>query len=125
MLPAESTAKKIYNIHDHKVLLHRNMAELYGVETKILKQAARRNTKRFPEDLMFILSIQEVINLSSQILASSGGGSRYLSMAFTEQGVAMLSCVLKSGRAVNGRLAFELDKKALILPILLHQLFFI
>jgi hypothetical protein len=82
-------------------MLDRDLAELYGVETKVLKQAVRRNEKRFPEDFMFVLSNQEVRNLRSQIVTSSWGGRRYLPMAFTEQGVAMLSSVLNSDRAIQ------------------------
>ena len=77
------------------------MAELYGVETKVLKQAARRNIKRFPSDFMFELTKNEFQNLRSQIVTSSWGGARYIPMAFTEQGVAMLSSVLKSDRAID------------------------
>ena len=101
MLPVESITNKIYFLRDHKVMLDRDLAELYGVETKILKQAVRRNKKRFPVDFMFILLNQEVRNLRSQIVTSSWGGSRYLPMAFTEQGVAMLSSVLNSERAIQ------------------------
>ena len=82
-------------------MLDRNLAELYEVETKVLKQAVRRNSKRFPEDFMFVLSNHEVRTLRSQIVTSSWGGSRYLPMAFTEQGVAMLSTVLNSERAIQ------------------------
>ena len=82
-------------------MLDRDLAALYGVETKALKQAVRRNNKRFPVDFMFSLSNQEVKNLRSQIVTSSWGGSRYLPMAFTEQGVAMLSSVLNSERAIQ------------------------
>jgi len=78
-----------------------DLAELYGVETKVLKQAVRRNIKRFPNDFMFDLTKDEFENLRSQIVTSSWGGARYLPMAFTEQGVAMLSSVLKSDRAIQ------------------------
>ena len=101
MLPVETITSKIYFIRGHKVMLDRDLAELYGVETKVLKQAVRRNIKRFPEDFMFVLTNQEVRNLRSQIVTSSWGGSRYLPMAFTEQGVAMLSTVLNSERAIQ------------------------
>jgi hypothetical protein len=70
------------------------------VETKALKQAVRRNIERFPDDFMFELNNKEFTILRSQIVTSSWGGSRYLPMAFTEQGVAMLSSVLRSGRAI-------------------------
>ena len=101
MLPAESITNKIYFLRDHKVMLDRDLAELYGVETKVFKQAVRRNKERFPDDFMFVLTNQEVRNLRSQIVTSSWGGRRYLPMAFTEQGVAMLSSVLNSDRAIQ------------------------
>ena len=82
-------------------MLDRDLAQLYGVETKVLNQSVRRNMKRFPADFMFTLTIQEVRNLRSQIVTSNRGGLRYLPMAFTEQGVAMLSSVLKSDRAIQ------------------------
>ena len=78
-----------------------DLAELYGVETKVLKQAVRRNITRFPDDFMFELSKQELINLRSQFVTSRWGGTRYPPMAFTEQGVAMLSSVLNSERAIQ------------------------
>jgi hypothetical protein len=84
-----------------KVMLDRDLAELYDVETKVLKQAVRRNIGRFPEDFMFELSKEEFKNLRSQIVTSSWGGLRYLPMVFSEQGVAMLSSVLRSERAIQ------------------------
>ncbi len=84
-----------------KVMLDRDLAELYRVETKALKQAVKRNIDRFPADFMFELSKDEFNNLRSQIVTSSWGGSRYLPFVFTEQGVAMLSSVLKSDRAIH------------------------
>jgi hypothetical protein len=104
IIPSELIASKIYVIRRLKVMLDRDLAELYGVKTKALKQAVKRNINRFPEDFMFVLSSEEVRNLRSQIVTSSSphwGGSRYLPMAFTEQGVAMLSSVLKSDRAIE------------------------
>lgn len=77
-----------------------DLAEMYGVETKVLLQAVRRNIDRFPSDFMFSLTEQEFKILRSQIVTSSWGGTRYLPYAFSEQGVAMLSSVLRSGRAV-------------------------
>ena len=74
---------------------------MYGVETKVLKQAVKRTIERFPEDFMFVLAIEEFTNLRSQIVTSSLGGIRYSSMAFTEQGVAMLSSILRSKRAIE------------------------
>jgi len=101
MLPAESITSKIYFIREHKVMLDRDLAELYGVSTKVFKQAVRRNRERFPDGFMFVLTNQELRNLRSQIVTSSWGGTRYLPMAFTEQGVAMLSSVLNSKRAIQ------------------------
>ncbi len=96
----EVVMNKIYQIRGHKVMLDMDLAELYGVETKQLKRAVKRNTDRFPEDFMFELDDQEFENLRSQFGTSSWGGARYAPMAFTEQGVAMLSSVLNSKRAV-------------------------
>ena len=81
-------------------MLDHDLAILYRVETKALKQAVRRNIERFPDDFMFELNNKEFTILRSQIVTSSWGGSRYLPMAFTEQGVAMLSSVLRSDRAI-------------------------
>jgi hypothetical protein len=92
---------RIYFIRDQKVMLDRDLAELYGVETRILNQAIRRNSKRFPEDFMFQLTETEFENLRSQFVISSWGGIRYMPFAFTEQGVAMLSSVLNSERAIQ------------------------
>ena len=98
---------KIYVIRKQKVLLDSDLAALYGVETKVLKQAVRRNIKRFPTDFMFELSKEEFEdlklqeNLRSQNVTSSWGGNRYTPMAFTEHGVTMLSSVLKSDRAMD------------------------
>ncbi len=100
MLPDEIIINKIYVIREKKVMIDRDLAELYGVETKQLKRAVRRNIKRFPEDFMFELIQSEFDNLRSQIGTSSWGGIRYMPMAYTEQGVAMLSSVLNSDRAI-------------------------
>jgi hypothetical protein len=100
-LPDEIIVNKIYLIRGQKVMLDRDFSELYGVETKRLKEAVRRNIERFPEDFMFELKNGELENLRSQIATSSWGGSRYLPMAFTEQGVAMLSSVLNSTQAIE------------------------
>lgn len=81
-------------------MLDRDLAELYGVETRILNQAVRRNMDRFPEDFMFQLTTAEFIDLKSQIVTSRWGGTRKQPFAFTEQGVAMLSSALNSKRAV-------------------------
>jgi len=92
---------KIYLIRGKKVLLDKDLAELYGVDTKQLKRAVRRNITRFPEDFMFELNTNEFYNLRSQFGTSSWGGARYLPMAFTEHGVLMLASVLNSDRAIN------------------------
>lgn len=99
----ESVISKIYFVRGHKVMLDEDLAELYGVETKNLKKAVRRNLQRFPNDFMFELSVKELQRLRFQFGTSKTdgrGGTRYTSMAFTEQGVAMLSTVLNSERAV-------------------------
>ncbi|NQU12704.1 MAG: ORF6N domain-containing protein, partial [Desulfobacteraceae bacterium] len=104
VLTPENIAALIYLIRGQKVMLDRDLAGLYEVETKVLKQAVRRNIDRFPEDFMFELSDQEFKNLRSQFVTSSlsqWGGARYKPMVFTEQGVAMLSSVLRSKRAIQ------------------------
>jgi hypothetical protein len=100
IIPDELILRKIYQIRGQKVMLDMDLAELYGVETKQLKRAVRRNAKRFPSDFMFELSKEELENLRSQFGTSSWGGSRYPPMAFSEQGVSMLSSVLNSNRAI-------------------------
>lgn len=100
LIPSERVISKIYVIQGKKVMLDRDLAELYGVETRVLIQAVKRSMKRFPEDFMFQLSREEFDNLKSQIVISSWGGTRKRSYAFTEQGVAMLSSVLNSERAI-------------------------
>lgn len=97
---AQNIERQILLIRGEKVMLDADLAELYGVETKVLVQAVKRNKDRFPDDFMFQLTKQEVNNLRSQFVTSSWGGRRYPPYAFTEQGVAMLSSVLKSKRAV-------------------------
>jgi len=102
-IPGERIEKSILLIRGHKVLLDENLAELYGVETRVLVQAVKRNLNRFPPDFMFPLSLQEFRLLRSQfgIAKRAGrGGRRTPPYAFTEQGVAMLSSVLRSDRAV-------------------------
>ncbi len=103
IVSVETIAGKIYLIRGTKVMLDRDLAELYGVETKALKQAVRRNIKRFPHDFMFELTKEELKNWRSQFVTSNSikMGLRHSPMAFTEQGVAMLSSVLKSDRAVE------------------------
>lgn len=92
---------RIYLIRVMKVMLDKDLAKLYNVETKVLKQAVRRNKDRFPDDFMFELNNEEFINLRSQSVTSSWGGSRYIPMAFTEQGIAMISSVLNSKQAIQ------------------------
>jgi hypothetical protein len=91
----------IYDFRGHKVMLDVDLAALYGVETKRLKEQVRRNISRFPEDFMFELNIDEFQSLRSQNASSKRGGTRYLPMVFTEQGVAMLSSILNSEKAIQ------------------------
>lgn len=92
---------KIHIIRNAQIMLDRDLAELYDVETKYLKRQVRRNLERFPIDFMFELTKDELHDLRCQIGSSSHGGTRYLPMAFTEQGVAQLSSVLNSQRAIK------------------------
>ena len=101
LLSEETIANKIYFIRNQKVMLDRDFAILYGIETKVLNQAVKRNMSRFPEDFMFQLTEIEFQNLKSQIVTSSWGGTRKLPYAFTEHGVLMLSSVLKSDKAIQ------------------------
>ncbi len=101
MIPVEVIEKKIFLIRGQKVMIDRDIAEMYGVETKRLNEQVRRNIKRFPEDFMFQLSKEEFDNLKSQIATSSWGGVRKRPLAFTENGVAMLSGVLTSDSAIE------------------------
>tara|TARA_B110000971_G_C20018138_1_gene504975 strand:- start:665 stop:1195 length:531 start_codon:yes stop_codon:yes gene_type:complete len=102
IIPDEIITNKIYLIRNQKVMLDRDLAELYEVETKSLKRQVRRNIERFPEDFMFELSKEELQNWRSQFGSSNSEkmGLRYAPMVFTEQGVAMLSSVLNSDRAI-------------------------
>jgi hypothetical protein len=98
---AEQVTGAIFVLRGQRVLLDSHLADLYGVAVKILVQAVKRNRARFPADFMFQLTKQEVARLRSQFVTSNGrGGRRYAPYAFTEQGVAMLSSVLRSKRAV-------------------------
>ena len=99
-IPDEIISRKIYLIRDKKVMLDEDLAELYGVTTGNLNKAVNRNIARFPEDFMFLLTKEEFNNLIFQFGTSSWGGRRKPPYAFTEQGVAMLSGVLHSERAV-------------------------
>ena len=102
LIPSEKIEKAIYLIRGEKVMLDRDLALLYGVETKVLNRAVKRNLQRFPPDFMFQLTTKEAESLRCQIGTSNEGrgGRRYLPYVFTEQGVAMLSSVINSERAV-------------------------
>lgn len=102
LISIEAVASKIFFIRSVKVMLDRDLATLYSIETKVLKQAVRRNIKRFPPDFMFELTKEELKNWRSQFVTSNSikMGLRHLPMAFTEQGVAMLSGILNSDRAI-------------------------
>jgi hypothetical protein len=103
ILPPERIENRIFFIRGRKVMFDRDLAELYGVDTKVLKQQVRRNRDRFPEDFMFELNVKEFENWRSQIVTSKGDikGLRYRPYVFTESGVAMLSTVLKSKKAIH------------------------
>ncbi len=101
ILIEEIIINKIYLVRGRKVMLDKDLADLYQVETKQLKRQVRRNIERFPNDFMFNISIEEFENLRSQIGTSKRGGVRYMPMVFTEQGVAMLSSILKSKTAIQ------------------------
>ena len=110
IIPVEIVEKKILLIRGQKAMLDADLAELYGVETKVLVQAVKRNIKRFPDDFMFQLTKHEfdnlkfrsgISNLKSQNVISSWGGRRKRPYAFTENGVAMLSSVLRSEKAIE------------------------
>ena len=101
----ELIKRSILEIRGKKIILDFELAKMYQTETKRLKESVRRNIKRFPDDFMFELTPEEWENLRSQIATSSWGGQRYLPFAFTEQGVAMLSSVLKSKKAIQMNIA--------------------
>jgi len=102
LIPVERIEKAILLVRKQKVMLDADLAVLYGVETRVLVQAVKRNIERFPEDFMFQLNREEFAILRSQSVTSSDwGGRRYPPYAFTEQGVAMLSSVLRSQRAIH------------------------
>lgn len=101
LIADEAIINKIYMIRGKKVMLDKDLSEMYGVETKALNQAVKRNIERFPKDFMFVLNQKEFQHLRSQIVTSSWGGARYLPIAFTEQGVSMLSTVLNSPVAIQ------------------------
>jgi ORF6N domain len=101
MIPDETIMNKIYLARDQKVMIDRDLAEHYGVETKCLNEQVKRNIDRFPDDFMFQLSQEELVNLKSQIATSTWGGRRTRPFAFTEYGVLMLSTVLNSDLAIK------------------------
>jgi hypothetical protein len=103
ILPDEAIINKIFIIRDHKVMIDRDLAELYSVDTRVLNQAVKRNLKRFPDDFMFQMTKEELEEWKSQIVISNVEkmGIRKLPLVFTEQGVAMLSSVLNSERAIS------------------------
>ena len=99
----QTIQNRIFTIRGQQVMFDRDLAEMYGVETRIFNQAVKRNITRFPESFRFQLTDDEYKNLRSQFVTSSSahGGRRHLPYAFTEQGVSMLSAVLKSDRAIE------------------------
>jgi hypothetical protein len=104
LVPAEVIVTKIIFLRGEKVLLDRDLAELYGVATRVLHPAVGRNKKRFPEDFMFVLTREEIMRISQSVTSSKIKYSKRVT-AFTEQGVAMLSSVLKSDRAIEVNIA--------------------
>lgn len=105
-IPAEIVESKICLVRGHKVMLDRDLAQLYNVETRVLNQAVRRNIERFPEDFMFALTREEILRISQIVISSAPDGRGDLKysksvMAFTEYGIAMLSSVLNSPRAIQ------------------------
>jgi len=105
LIPQEAIERRIYLIRGQKAMLDSELARLYGVGTRDLNKAVTRNLDRFPKDFMFQLTAKEVQNLMFQFGTSSWGGTRKLPRAFTEQGVAMLSSVLRSKRAIHVNIA--------------------
>jgi hypothetical protein len=106
LVPVSIIEQRIYLIRDKKVMLSTDLAGLYGVEVRVLVQAVKRNADRFPDDFMFQLNAKEYQSLKSQIVISTWGGSRRAKpYAFTEQGVAMLSSVLRGKRAIQVNIA--------------------
>ncbi len=103
IIPDDIVINKIYFIRNQKVMIDRDLAILYGVETKRLNEQVKRNLIRFPEDFMFQLTNVEFSNLKSQFVTSSWGGIRKLPFAFKEHGVLMLSSVLSSEKAIHPR----------------------
>jgi len=107
-LDDQTISSVIHLVRGEKVMLDEDLAKIYGVETKVLNQAVRRNKERFPEDFMFKLSVEEFVNLKSQFVTSSWGGRRKWPLVFTEHGAVMLASVLRSKRAI--RMSIEVVK---------------
>lgn len=105
IVPSERIYRSILLIRGHKVILDKDLADLYGVSTSNLNKAVSRNIQRFPKDFMFRLNTKEFANLKFHFGTSSWGGTRKLPRAFTKQGVAMLSSVLRSKRAIAVNIA--------------------
>jgi hypothetical protein len=101
LVAEQKVLNRIYVIRGEKVMIDEDLSAMYGVDTKQLKRQVKRNKDRFPKDFMFVLTRKEFENLRSQIGTSGWGGTRYLPMAFTEQGVAMLSGILNSKTAIE------------------------
>jgi len=104
LIPEEVIEQKIFLLRGQKVMLHTHLAQLYAVTTSALIQAVKRNIERFPEDFMFVLTRQEILNLSQFVIGSKIKHAPNI-YAFTEQGVAMLSSVLRSKRAIQANIA--------------------
>ena len=105
VIPVERIERAIYLIRGHKVMLDRDLAVLYGVETRVLNQAVTRNIRRFPSDFMFELTREEIRNISQNVICLETMKHARGVRAFTEQGVAMLSTVLRSDRAIDVNIA--------------------
>src|SRR5213082_2178417 len=105
IIPVQRIAQAIFVLRSQKVILSQDLAALYGVTVGVLTQAMKRNTKRFPKDFVFQVTAEELRDLKSQIVISSWGGRRHQPYAFTEEGVAMLSSVLNSERAIKVNIA--------------------
>ena len=101
LVAEQKILNRIFAVSGEKIMLDRDLAELYNVETRVLNQSVKRNLKRFPKDFMFQLTEKELKNLISQNVISSWGGTRKLPYGFTEQGVAMLSSILNSDVAIE------------------------
>ena len=105
LITTDDIRSKVYIIRGQQVMLDKDLAEIYGYEVKKLNQQVKRNIERFPEDFMFRLSNGEIDSVRSQIVTSNKGGTRYMPFAFTEQGVSMLSSVLRSDAAIQVNIA--------------------